>query len=59
MSLVSGLAISPKSKSQVKPKVLMGEIAKTNGLPAQPSAPTPLDLALQRLGMAIGKPSLG
>ena len=54
-----GLANSPKSKSQAEPKVIMGDIAKTNGLPAQPSAPTPLDLALQRLGEAIGKPSLG
>jgi hypothetical protein len=57
--LVGGLANSPKNKSQAEPKVIMGDIAKTNGLPAQPSAPTPLDLALQRLGEAIGKPSLG
>ncbi len=54
-----GLANSPKSKSQAEPKVIMGEIVKRSCLPAQPSAPTPLDLALQRLGEAIGKPSLG
>ena len=59
VGLAGGLANSPKSKSQAEPKVIMGEVVKRSGLPAQPSAPTPLDLALQRLGMAIGKPSLG
>src|SRR5215213_1867136 len=42
---------SPKT-SVAEKKVLMGETRI--GLPAQPSAPTALDLALQRLGQAIG-----
>ncbi len=45
---------SPKSKSEAKPQVIMGEITKEIGLPAQPSAPTALDLALQQLSRAIG-----
>jgi hypothetical protein len=59
VGLAGGLANSPKSKSQAKPKVIMGELAKTNGLPAEPSQNSALERALQRLGMAIGKPSLG
>src|SRR5215213_5315091 len=38
---------SPKTKSEAKPKVLMGETRI--GLPAEPSAPTALERALQRL----------
>jgi hypothetical protein len=49
----------PKSRERSETKVLMGEIPKRNGLPAELFAPTPLDLALQRLGKAIGKPRLG
>ena len=45
---------SPKSKSEAKPQVIMGEITKGIGLPADPSAPTTLELALQRLSRAIG-----
>ncbi len=51
---------SPKSKIQAEAKVLMGEL--TSGLPAQPSAPTALDLALQRLREGVFgkcKPRLG
>lgn len=53
-------ANSPKSKSEAKPQVIMGEITKGIGLPAEPSVPTALDLALQRLSEGVfGKPSLG
>jgi hypothetical protein len=51
---------SPKSKSEAKPQVIMGETTKGIGLPAEPSAPTALELALQRLGEGVfGKPRGG
>jgi len=51
------LAKSPKSKSEAESRVLMGHLAKGSGIPAQPSAPTALELALQRLGEEVfGKP---
>jgi hypothetical protein len=49
----------PKDSSEASKALYLGPIAQQNGLPAQPSAPTPLDLALQRLGEAIGKPRVG
>ncbi len=49
---------SPKSKSEAKPQVIMGEIR--NGLPAEPSVPATLELALQRLSEGVfGKPRGG
>jgi hypothetical protein len=50
---VGHLTKSPKNKSEAN-TVLMGHLKKEIGLPAEPSAPTPLDLALQRLSRAIG-----
>jgi hypothetical protein len=48
---------SPKSKSPAEPPVIMGELTKGTGLPAEPSAPTALELALQRLHEGVfGKP---
>jgi hypothetical protein len=38
----------------------MGEVRKEIGLPAEPSAPTALELALQRLSEGVfGKPKAG
>lgn len=52
--------ISPKSRVQAEPKVIMGEITRWVGLSAEPSAPTALELALQRLGKGVfGKPGRG
>ena len=52
-------ANSPKSKSEAKPQVIMGEIRSRIGLPAEPSAPTALELALQRLSEGVfGKPRI-
>lgn len=59
VGLVGALANSPKSKSQAKPLVLMGEVRRESSIPAEPSQDSALERALQRLGMAIGKPSLG
>jgi hypothetical protein len=40
--------------------VIMGEITKRIGLPAEPSAPAALELALQRLSEGVfGKPRVG
>ncbi len=51
---------SPKSRIQAEPLVIMGELVKGSGLLAEPSAPTALDLALQRLSEGVfGKPRLG
>ena len=50
----------PKSRIQAEPKVIMGPLRRESGLPAQPSAPTALDLALQRLREGVfGKPRRG
>jgi len=50
----------PKSRIQAEPKVIMGPLVKESGLPAQPSAPSALELALQRLSEGVfGKPRLG
>ncbi len=49
----------PKSKSEANPQVIMGPLVKETGIPAQPSAPSALDLALQRLGQAIGEAGSG
>jgi hypothetical protein len=49
----------PKDSSEADKALYLGPLRQNSGFPAQPSAPTPLDLALQRLGEAIGKPSLG
>ena len=47
----------PKSRIQAEPKVIMGPLRQDSGLPAHPSAPTALDLALQRLREGVfGKP---
>jgi hypothetical protein len=43
----------PKSRFQAEPKVIMGPIAKETGLPAEPSAPTALELALQQLSEGV------
>ena len=45
---------SPKNKSEAKPQVIMGNLNKEDGLPPEPSATNPLDLALERLRRAIG-----
>jgi hypothetical protein len=48
---------SPKDKSEADNQVNLGELKRQRGLPAQPSAPTTLDLALQRLREGVfGKP---
>jgi hypothetical protein len=44
----------PKSKSEADIQVYLGHLSRDSGLPAHPSAPTPLDFALQRLSKAIG-----
>ena len=44
---------SPKNKSEAKPQVLMGELRQEVGLPAEPSAPSALELALQRLSVGV------
>ncbi len=50
----------PKSKSEAIPQVIMGPLRQQSSLPAQPSSPTTLDLALQRLREGVfGKPSHG
>ncbi len=50
----------PKSRIQAEPKVIMGPLTTESGLPAEPSAPSALDLALQRLREGVfGKPRLG
>jgi hypothetical protein len=59
VGLAGGLANSPKNKSQAEPKVIMGEVVKRSGLPAQPSQDSALERALQRLGEAISKPRGG
>lgn len=46
-------ANSPKSKSEADPQVIMGELRKGSGLPPEPSASSPLEAALERLGRAI------
>ena len=54
------LTKSPKSKSEADPMVIMGELVKEIGRPAEPSAPTALELALQRLSEGVfGKPRGG
>ena len=51
---------SPKHKSEAETLVNLGEIRKEIGIPAEPSAPTALELALQRLREGVfGKPRLG
>jgi hypothetical protein len=51
---------SPKNKSEAVSQVIMGEITKRIGLPAEPSAPAALELALQRLSEGVfGKPRVG
>ena len=51
---------SPKHKSEAETLVNLGEIRKDIGLPAKPSAPTALELALQRLSEGVfGKPRVG
>ena len=55
----ASLTNSPKSRIQAEPKVIMGEILKRSGLPAQPSQDSALERALQRLGEAISKPRGG
>ena len=48
---------SPKSKSVANPQVNLGELTRTSVLPAEPSGPIPLELALQRLSEGVfGKP---
>jgi hypothetical protein len=48
---------SPKDTSEAKPQVNLGEITKGIDLSAEPSAPTALELALQRLSEGVfGKP---
>ncbi len=48
---------SPKGKSEASPQVNMGDLKNENGIPAEPSAPTALELALQRLSEGVfGKP---
>jgi hypothetical protein len=50
----------PKNSSEADRALYLGQIRKQKGLPAEPSAPTGLDLALQRLGEGVfGKPSGG
>lgn len=50
----------PKSRIQAEPKVIMGPLTTESGLPAEPSAPTALELALQRLREGVfGKPRHG
>jgi hypothetical protein len=48
ISEASGLR-SPKNKSGTDPTVLMGEVKSRSGLPAEPSASNPLEIALQQL----------
>jgi hypothetical protein len=57
--LEASRANSPKSKSEADPQVIMGQLRQGTCLPASPSAPTALDLALQRLGEGVfGKPRI-
>jgi hypothetical protein len=49
----------PKDSSEADKALYLGQIRKQNGLPAEPSQDSALERALQRLGEAIGKPSLG
>ncbi len=51
---------SPKIRIQAEPMVIMGDLRQKVGLPAEPSAPNALELALQRLGEEVfGKPRRG
>ncbi len=51
---------SPKNKSEADTQVYLGHLTTGTGLPAEPSAPSALDLALQRLSEGVfGKPRLG
>jgi hypothetical protein len=51
---------SPKNKSEADKALYLGELRKSSGIPAEPPAPTPLELALQRLGEGVfGKPRVG
>ena len=45
---------SPKHKSEADKILNLGELRYKTGLPAEPSALSPLEAALQRLGQAIG-----
>jgi hypothetical protein len=47
-------ANSPKRSERSGKRVIMGEIAKSSGIPPYPSARTPLDAALERLALAFG-----
>jgi hypothetical protein len=47
-------ANSPKRSERSGKRVIMGEIAKSSGIPPDPSARTPLDAALERLALAFG-----
>jgi hypothetical protein len=50
----------PKSKSGTDPTVLMGPLRQESGLPAEPSTPSALELALQRLEEGVfGSPRVG
>ena len=54
------LTKSPKNKSAADPLVYLGDIRKQIGLPAEGSASSALELALQRLGEEVfGKPRVG
>ncbi len=58
--LEAPLLKGPKSRIQAEPKVIMGPLVKGTRLPAEASAPTALELALQRLSEGVfGKPRLG
>jgi hypothetical protein len=58
-AFLGALAKGPKSKERSETKVLMGPLRQNSGLPAKTSQDSALERALQRLGEAIGKPSLG
>jgi hypothetical protein len=56
LSVASGTS-SPKSKASADPVVNLGELKRQSGLPAEPSAPTALERALQQLSEGVfGKP---
>jgi hypothetical protein len=52
-------AKGPKDSGEADKALYLGHIRKQNGLPAETSQDSALERALQRLGEAIGKPSLG
>ncbi len=58
-AFLEALAKGPKNKERSETKVLMGPLRKGNGIPAEAPQDSALERALKRLGMAIGKPSLG